>query len=69
MKIKAYLDQHRNDFTATLECEHCGHTTKLTTGYHDDNYHYKVIPAIKCEKCGKSRNDVLANLSEIKVNE
>lgn len=59
MKIIEYLSQHRNDFTATIECEHCSHTRKLITGYNDDNYHYKVMPAIKCEQCGKSRNDIL----------
>jgi len=53
MKIKAILSQHRRDFSATLECEHCGHEEKLTNGYDDDNYHHNVIPAIKCEKCDK----------------
>lgn len=56
MFIKQILTQHRNDFTATLECEHCCGTQKLTTGYHDAYYHNKVIPAIACEHCGKRRN-------------
>ena len=55
MKIKRILTQHRNDFTATMECEHCGTEQKLTTGYHDDNYHFNVIPAMYCPSCGKDR--------------
>jgi transcription elongation factor Elf1 len=58
MKIKAILSQHRNDFTATMECEHCGHTQKLNSGYHDDFYHERVIPAMTCGGCGKSRAGV-----------
>lgn len=53
MKIKTILSQHRRDFTATLECEHCGHTEHLGTGYDDDNFHRNVIPAIECGSCGK----------------
>ncbi|WP_369065280.1 hypothetical protein [Burkholderia gladioli] len=56
MFIKAILSQHRNDFTATLECEHCGSTQRLGSGYHDAFYHKKVIPAIACHSCGKKRN-------------
>jgi len=55
MKIKAFLTQYGSDFTATMECEHCGHTAKLTTGYHDDFYHDRVIPAMRCASCGKNR--------------
>ena len=54
MKIKKILSQHRRDFTADLECEHCDHVQKLKTGYDDANYHNNVIPAMKCEACGKS---------------
>lgn len=56
MKIKTITDQHRNDFSAIMECEHCGHEQKLRTGYDDEYYHRKVIPAMKCEKCGLDRN-------------
>ena len=55
MKIREILSQHRNDFTATMECEHCGHTAKLTSGYHDAFYHERVIPAMRCGACGKNR--------------
>jgi len=54
MKIKAILSQYRRDFTATLECEHCGNEDKLTSGYDDDNYHRNVIPTIECSACGKT---------------
>lgn len=55
MKIAQILDQHRNDFTATMECEHCDTQQKLTTGYDDRNYHENVIPAMHCPACGKNR--------------
>lgn len=53
MKIKKILSQYRRDFTAILECEHCGHEEKLTSGYDDANYHNNVIPTFECGKCGK----------------
>jgi transcription elongation factor Elf1 len=55
MKIRKILSQYRNDFTAMMECEHCGHTEKLTSGYADDFYHQRVIPALHCTACGKDR--------------
>lgn len=57
MKIKTILSQHRRDFSATLECEHCGHEQKLTSGYDDDNYHRNVIPNFKCGKCDKPASE------------
>ena len=56
MKILEYLSEHCNDFSATLECEHCGHAGKLTSGYHDGHYHNKVIPSINCAECGVNRD-------------
>jgi len=53
MKIKTITSQHRRDFSAILECEHCGHTQK-SGGYDDDNFHRNVIPMIECESCGKT---------------
>ena len=55
MRIKEITDQHRNDFRANMECEHCGHVQKLTTGYNDAYYHQHVIPAMDCKACGKDR--------------
>lgn len=59
MFIRKVLSQFRNDFTAEMECEHCGGTQKLTTGYDDDYYHDHVIPAMKCAQCGKTRHDLM----------
>lgn len=55
MKIKKITFQLRNDFSAIIECEHCGNTQQLDYGYNDDYYHQEVLPAIKCEKCGSDR--------------
>lgn len=57
MKIKTILSQHRRDFSAILECEHCAHEEKLTSGYDDDNYHRNVIPSFKCSACGLKAPD------------
>jgi C4-type Zn-finger protein len=64
MKIKEYTSRHRNDFSAIMECEGCGSTCKLTTGYDDDNYHTRVIPRMKCEHCGKSSEEMPVEKSE-----
>lgn len=53
MRIKQILSQHRRDFRAVYECEHCGHEVEMS-GYDDTNYHGRVIPAMKCQKCGKT---------------
>ena len=53
MKIKTIKSQSRRDFTAIYVCEHCGHE-KQGSGYDDDNFHRKVVPAMKCDKCGKT---------------
>jgi uncharacterized Zn finger protein len=58
MKIKEMISQHRRDFYAIYECENCGHITDKKSGYDDRNFHDNVIPAMKCEECGKSRNDL-----------
>lgn len=55
MFIKAILSEHGNDFSATMECEHCGHQGKLTSGYRDGFYHNKVIPSMLCAGCGVNR--------------
>jgi transcription elongation factor Elf1 len=53
MKIKIIVSQHRRDFTAALECEHCGATQTLSGGYDYAFYHTTVIPSINCQSCGK----------------
>lgn len=56
MKIKTITDQHRRDFAAIYECEHCGHTHR-GSGYDDHYFHSIVIPAMVCKSCGKSAAD------------
>ena len=56
MKIKRIINQHRRDFDAEYECEHCGHI-EVGYGYDDANFHNNVIPKMKCEKCGKTAGD------------
>lgn len=55
MKIQKITFEHRNDFYAILECEHCQATQELKTGYNDGYYHNSVLPAIKCRACRKDR--------------
>jgi len=52
MRIKKILNQHRRDFTAIYECEHC-ESTQEGYGYDDDNFHRNVIPTMKCENCSR----------------
>lgn len=55
MRIKQITWQHRNDFDALMECEHCESTQELKSGYNDVYYHQKVIPSITCTSCKKNR--------------
>lgn len=57
MKIVQMLWQHRRDFKAKYQCESCKHEQERS-GYDDRHFHDTVIPDMKCEKCGKSRNDL-----------
>lgn len=52
MKIKRIISQHRRDFRAEYECEHCEHTYE-GGGYDDANFHQTVVPNMKCPKCGE----------------
>lgn len=56
MKIKKIVSQHRRDFTAIYECEHCG-SEETGTGYDDAYFHNRVIPAKKCNDCGMTASD------------
>lgn len=56
MRIKEILWQHRRDFRALYECEHCGHERK-GSGYDDTYFHREVIPKMRCEKCGKTAGE------------
>ncbi len=51
------IRQHRRDFTADYECEHCGNIEKDRSGYDDAYFHNNVIPNMKCKKCGKTSGE------------
>lgn len=53
MRIKEITSQHRRDFWAVYECEHCG-DTEQKSGYDDAYFHAEVIPAMTCKKCGQA---------------
>ena len=52
MKIKKIISQHRRDFRAIFECEHCNAEYEMG-GYDDAYFHNNVIPSFECRKCGK----------------
>jgi hypothetical protein len=52
MRIKEIKYQHRRDFTAIYECEHCSQSQE-NEGYDDSNFHQNVIPDMECTGCGK----------------
>jgi len=56
MKIKKIISQHRRDFRAIYECEHCGFE-KESYGYDDANFHQNVIPKMKCSECNKTASE------------
>ena len=56
MKIKKIIFQHRRDFKAVYECEHCGNHWH-GSGYDDANFHQNVIPYIQCLRCGKKADE------------
>jgi len=64
MRIKKIISQHRNDFSADMECEHCGHVGRNDAGYHDAYYHENVIPAMRCIECGKNRAGEVAHTAQ-----
>ena len=57
MKIKKIISQHRRDFRADFECEHCEEVQKDVSGYDDAYFHDSVIPNMKCGKCGKKGSE------------
>jgi ribosomal protein L37AE/L43A len=62
MRIQKIVSQHRRDFTAIYECEHCGRTRK-GYGYDDHNFHNEVIPKMKCPSCEKTAGDTYQPLT------
>lgn len=65
MFIKEKTKQHRRDFEAIMECEHCGNTQDLKSGYDDAYYHNSVIPKMECIKCGKEASKDYCPLSTV----
>lgn len=59
MRINEYTNQHRFDFDAILECEHCSYVQPLKNGYDDAYFHTKVLPRVNCKGCGKDRDGFL----------
>lgn len=62
MRIAGGIEQHRRDFVATFECEHCGHRERKS-GYDDAHFHQNVIPDMECSKCGKKAPDTYRALA------
>lgn len=62
MKIKEIISQHRRDFRAIYECEHCGFTFN-GSGYDDTNFHEKVIPTMVCRECDKTADETYRPLA------
>jgi len=56
MRIKEITSQHRRDFKAIFQCDHCDHEVRRD-GYDDSYFHEIVFPAMKCEKCGKNAGE------------
>ena len=53
MQIKRITSRrNRRDFLAEYECEHCGNIEE-SYGYDDSYFHNKIIPKMKCSKCGE----------------
>jgi len=57
MTIKQITSQHRRDFWATMECEHCGNIEENVSGYDDSYFHKNVIPEMQCKKCDKKASE------------
>lgn len=63
MKIHQMISQSSRDFYATFKCEGCSEVSEEMSGYDDRNFHDKVIPDMKCKKCGKSSKDLGTEIS------
>lgn len=62
MKIKKIVSQHRRDFRAVYECEHCGYEDE-GPGYDDEHFHRNIIPRMRCKRCDKVASDNYRPLS------
>lgn len=59
MRILNITSQHRSDFRAEVQCEHCLTKVPNWSGYDDYNYHANVMPKFHCKACGKNRAGAL----------
>lgn len=57
MRIVRIVSQHRRDFRADYECEHCGFLEKGKSGYDDAHFHANVVPKMECKECGKTADE------------
>ena len=55
MIIKEMLIQDDKEFKAIFTCEFCDNHV-IKRGYNNKDFHDNIIPNVKCEKCGKTRN-------------
>ena len=58
MRVIKKYNQFRRDCTIDMECEGCGAKDTYGEDYDDRNFWDNVVPNFKCEKCGKSTNDL-----------
>lgn len=56
MQIKKIISQHRRDFTAIYQCEHCEYEEE-SSGYDDTFFHQNVIPNMECKSCGEKASE------------
>ncbi len=56
MKITRIISQHRRDFTAIYQCEHCENEHR-GIGYDDAYFHNEVMPKKKCPACGQTADE------------
>ena len=53
MIIKNIINQNNTNFEAEYECQTCGECIN-SIAYNTPFFLNKVVPIMKCEKCGKS---------------
>lgn len=64
MRIKKKISQHRRDFHALYECEHCNSTMERY-GYDDANFHDNVIPNWPCPECKKTSDGKSSSSADV----
>jgi hypothetical protein len=67
MKLINKYNQNRRDCDCDLECEGCGNLEKEVRAYDDSYFWSQVIPAMECEKCGKSTKDLGLEVAQVET--